>query len=358
MSEISTLLQERIAEDGPLTVAEYMGIALTHHRGGYYMTRDPFGTAGDFITAPEISQMFGELIGLWCAVAWQSMGMPETVNLVELGPGRGTLMADALRAARAVPAFQKAVRPHLVEISPTLTAVQKETLGRLDLPHAPTWSETFAEVPEGPMILFANEFFDALPIRQFERTDEGWFERLVTVDPAGGFCFTLAREETARLGPAPEGSIQEMSPESLNLVKTIGERLAAQGGAALIIDYGHGESGYGDTLQAVRGQEYADVLGQPGDVDLTAHVDFEALADAAEMGGGRCFGPIAQGHFLMALGIEMRAQALLDKANEAQRREIMTAHHRLVHPDEMGLLFKALAVVAPGMACPPGFEAS
>ncbi|CCQ72279.1 class I SAM-dependent methyltransferase [Magnetospira sp. QH-2] len=356
MSEIAAILNERIAEDGPLSVADFMGIALTHHQGGYYMTRDPFGEGGDFVTAPEISQMFGELVGLWCAVAWQSMGMPEQVNLVELGPGRGTLMADALRAARAVPPYRDALRPHLVEISPTLTARQRETLGALDLPHAPTWSETIEGIPDGPVIIIANEFFDALPIRQYERTEDGWFERLVDADPAGGFCFTLSRKETERLGPAPEGAIRESCPEALRVAKVIGSRLAKDGGAALFIDYGHAESADGETLQAVRSQEYTEVLADPGNADLTAHVDFEALADAAELGGGRCFGPIAQGHFLMALGIEMRAQALLDSADETQRQEIMAAHHRLVHPDEMGLLFKALAVTAPGMPAPPGFE--
>ncbi len=356
MTDLSDLIRQRIADAGPVSVAEFMGVALTHADGGYYVTRDPFGAAGDFTTAPEISQMFGELIGLWCAVAWQSMGGPESVRLVELGPGRGTLMTDALRAARAVPAFGRAIRPHLVEISPPLRAAQQAALDGLDLPHAPQWHATLEEVPLGPSIVIANEFFDALPIRQFERTEEGWRERLIDADPAGGLCFTLSRKEAARLGPAPEGSVQEICPEGTETTAAIGRRLAAFGGAALIIDYGHAESALGDTLQAVRDHEFASLLDAPGEADLTAHVDFEALSNAAQVAGARAHGPVPQGHFLMALGLEDRARTLLATADAARREEIAGARHRLVHPDEMGLLFKVLALTSPDLPPPAGFE--
>ncbi len=356
MTDLSDLIRQRIAEDGPLSLADFMGIALTHADGGYYITRDPFGVAGDFTTAPEVSQMFGELIGLWSAVTWQSMGGPDPVRVVELGPGRGTLMADLLRAAHAVPAFARAIRPHLVEISPTLRAAQEQALGAAGPDHAPTWHTALGEVPLGPSIIIANEFFDALPVRQFERTEEGWRERLVDSDPAGGFCVTLSRKEVARLGPAPEGSVQEICPEGNETAAAIGRRLAAFGGVALIIDYGHEETALGDTLQAVRDHAFAPVLEAPGEADLTAHVDFEALANAAQVAGARAYGPVPQGHFLMALGLAERTRALLDAADARQREDIAAAQHRLAHPDEMGLLFKVLALGAPDLPTPAGFE--
>lgn len=351
-SALGARLAARIARLGPITLADYMAEALTHPRHGYYMTGDPFGAAGDFVTAPEISQMFGELIGLWCANIWQRMGRPDPVLLVELGPGRGTLMADALRAARTVPDFRHALRPHLVEISPALRRRQADTL-RAETP--PVWHDSLADVPEGPMILIANEFFDALPVRQFARTADGWCERLVTV---GAESRTLA----LALGPpspqaeilippalrtAPVGAIAEVSPAAIGVAAEIGRLLANHGGAALIIDYGDARPPGEPTLQAVRGHARHDVLAAPGAADLTAHVDFTALARAANDAGAATMGPIPQGDFLHALGLDARADTLRRGASPSQIEAIDAAAHRLTDPAEMGTLFKVLTLTHP-----------
>jgi len=360
-------LRRRIARQGPLTVARYMEEALSHPRYGYYRHRDPLGAAGDFITAPEISQMFGELIGLWCAVVWESLGSPAPVNLVELGPGRGTLMADALRAARRTPAFLAAVAVHLVETSPLLRARQRDALPAAGVAGTPAWHEDFDGVPEGPLLLIANEFFDALPVRQFQRSPEGWRERLVDVGPDGdGFRFALSpplagiplAADTVPPGVdgAPEGSVIEVCPAGIGLARAIGERVARRGGAALIVDYGHTESAFGETLQAVKGHAFHPVLSDPGEADLTAHVDFAALARAAGGAGARTFGPVDQGEFLERLGLGARAEGLLAKAAPEQAPDIRAARRRLAGRKHMGALFKALAITGAGMAPPPGFE--
>jgi NADH dehydrogenase [ubiquinone] 1 alpha subcomplex assembly factor 7 len=362
-----TPLGERIAAHiarlGPITVAEYMVQVLTHPDDGYYMTGDPFGARGDFVTAPEISQMFGELIGLWCADTWQRMDAPAEVLLVELGPGRGTLMADALRAARALPAFRRALRLHLVEVSPALRARQQAALAR-EAGLSPTWHERLDQVPEGPMLLVANEFFDALPVHQFERQAEGWRERVVALAPDGAsLAFALAPPEARTLALVPPelreaapGAVVEVSTTATLIAAEIGRRLAARGGAALIVDYGHARPRAEATLQAVRGHARHDPLAEPGSADLTAHVDFTALARAAGEAGAHAHGPIPQGRFLTALGIEARAAGLAAAATPAQAGDLAAALRRLTDATEMGALFKALALGHPDLEAPAGFE--
>ena len=357
---LADLLRRRIRLTGPITVADFMAEALGHPDHGYYMTRDPFGAGGDFTTAPEISQMFGELIGLWCAEVWRTALAPKPVHLVELGPGRGTLMADALRAARKAPAFLAAATVHLVETSPVLTAMQHQALAG----HEARWHGALEEVPEGPMLLIANEFFDALPIRQFEKTCEGWRERMVGLDE-GGETFRLGLAPGATVGealiPEPvrrtagEGEIAEVCPVGLSIARAIGERIARHGGAALIVDYGHAASAAGDTLQALGSHEHHEPLQDPGAVDLTAHVDFAALATAARDGGAIAHGPIAQGEFLTRLGIETRAAQLLANATDDLAADIEAARARLIGEEGMGYLFKAMAITPPAEAAPPAF---
>ncbi len=368
MGGLGDHLRRRIALDGPLTVAQYMADVLGHPEHGYYMNRDPLGAGGDFVTAPEVSQMFGELIGLWCAVAWRAMGEPGAVTLVELGPGRGTLITDILRAARPVPGFLDALGVHLVETSPALSALQRQALAAAEPDLEATWHQDMSGIPEGPLLLIANEFFDALPIRQYQRTGEGWSERMVDHDrEGGGFRFVLqplpgtpllAHPALAHpaLASAPAGSVVEVCPAAIGLAHSIGERLAGGGGAALIVDYGHTESAIGDTLQAVRDHAYHHVLEDPGTADLTAHVDFQALARAAAEGGAHAFDAVPQGEFLGRLGIAERAEALLAKATPDQAEAITAALHRLTDGDEMGTLFKVLALTHPDLPPPPGFD--
>ena len=356
MDTLAHALARRIALEGPLTVGAFMAEALGHPRHGYYMKQDPFGAAGDFVTAPEISQMFGELIGLWCADSWQ--------RLIELGPGRGTLMADALRAAAILPPFRAAIRVHLVETSPALRERQRAALG-----DQATWHDRLEEVPPGPSLVIANEFFDALPIRQVQRTVHGWAERLVDLDPESPeddprfrFVLELGRSPGRNLIPdslrdSPVGSIVEVSPASQSVARLLGARLAEQGGAALVIDYGYADGpAVGDTLQALRKHAFAPVLEAPGEADLTAHVDFASLASAARDGGADAYGPVTQGEFLLRLGIQQRAQVLKRTANPKQAADIDSALDRLVGGEGMGTLFKALALSTPGFGPPAGFE--
>ncbi|MDF1792649.1 MAG: SAM-dependent methyltransferase [Thalassobaculaceae bacterium] len=355
-------LRRRVASEGPLSVSDLMADALTHPRFGYYATRDPFGSAGDFVTAPEVSQMFGELIGLWAAVMWQQIGAPAPVRLIELGPGRGTLMADALRAARAVPGFLGAADLHLVEVSRALREIQGARLAG----HTPTWHDDIGDVPGGPAIVIANEFFDALPIVQLVRSGTGWRERRLGFDPQGGnplWTLTPGSSPLAVLlnprilGTAHPGDIAEVSPASLSVADTLARRIVRDGGAALVIDYGHGASGVGDTLQAVKAHMPVDVLATLGDADLTAHVDFMALAQAAKQAGAATYGPVTQGAFLSALGIVQRAERLAANGTTDQARDIEAAKVRLIGPGEMGTLFKVAAWTGSADAPPPGFEA-
>ena len=362
MGGLADELRRTIAQHGPITVAAYMEAVLAHPRHGVYMSRDPFGAAGDFTTAPEISQMFGELIGLWCSVVWQAVGGPDPVALVELGPGRGTLISDALRATKGEAPFRGAARLHLVETSRRLRDRQRQALSQADLDHSPEWHDTLDEVPQGALLAVANEFFDALPVRQFQQTAQGWRERLVGIDVAdGGFGFVLAPTVAAQtlvppsLKNAPPGSVFEASPSAIGIAHALGKRMARHSGAALIIDYGHTKSATGETLQAVRRHRFHDPLAEPGTADITAHVDFAALSRAATESGAAVHGPVPQGAFLENLGIATRAAALRAGTTPEQAREVAAAHRRLIDPAEMGTLFKVIAVTSPGVTSPPGF---
>jgi SAM-dependent MidA family methyltransferase len=359
MSPLEAELRAMISTSGPIPVSRFMALCLSHPEHGYYMSRDPFGRAGDFVTAPEISQMFGELIGLWAAEVWRQLGSPHAVRLVELGPGRGTMMADVLRAARAVPAFRAALSVHLVETSPTLERRQRETLAACGAPVA--WHRRFDDVPAGAAIVLANEFFDALPVHQAIRSAQGWHERVVGLDPAGRLAFAAASAPApvARIPPrldaeAAPGAIFEW--RCAEPARALASRVAA-GGAALVIDYGHAQSGLGDTLQAVRSHRFADVLADPGEADLTAHVDFAALRADAERAGARVYGPIEQGLFLRRLGIAQRA-ARLQAAAPDQAGAVDAALARLTGPGQAGMggLFKALALCDPTLGPLPGFD--
>jgi len=326
-----------------------MEICLSDPEHGYYRRREPIGAAGDFVTAPEVSQMFGELIGLWCAVSWRQMGAPERVNLVELGPGRGTMMRDALRAAAAEPGFRAAVSLHLVETGDSLRETQHQSLADT----AAAWHDTLANMPPGPLLLIANEFFDALPVHQYEMTTEGWRERLVSFED-GNCCPALAETPSALRRPGEVGDVFELAPARNDYMAEIAARVERDGGAALIIDYGHTESANGDTLQAVRAHKAQPLFAEPGLADLTSHVDFAALGRAAP--AVSLHGPVRQGDFLRALGIEARAAKLQRSATPEQARDIETALHRLIEPRQMGDLFKALAVTTKGAPVPAGFE--
>lgn len=345
----------RIQQDGPINLADYMGECLLHPTFGYYTTRDPFGVAGDFITAPEISQMFGELIGLSLAQCWLDQGSPAPITLAEIGPGRGTLMRDALRAGAAVPGFIDAIDIVLIEASPKLRAVQAETLTG----HTPRWIDDVAQLSEQPLFLIANEFFDALPIRQFLRTGPDWSERRVGLHE-NTLIFGLAAAGPLpaldhRLTDTKDGDLVEICAAAAPIVGTIGQRIAAHGGAALIVDYGDWRS-LGDTLQAVRAHEPTDPLANPGQADLTAHVDFEVLANAARAAGCSHTKLTPQGAFLERLGITQRAQSLAKGVDQSALDLLISAHHRLTHPQEMGTLFKTLGLYPPNAAPPPGFE--
>ncbi|MEQ8603066.1 MAG: class I SAM-dependent methyltransferase [Marivibrio sp.] len=355
-------LKRRLALEGPIPISEFMALALGHPQHGYYMTRDPLGAAGDFTTAPEISQMFGELIGLWCAEVWRLIGEPARVRLVELGPGRGTLMADMLRAARMAPGFRQALRVTLVETSPALRAAQDRTLTQETIPV--DWAESVDALPDegAPLLIVANEFFDALPIRQFQKTAAGWRERLVALEPeTGALALTLAPAPGPAAALIPEraaeradaGAIVEIAPAAWSVAAALGERLTACGGAALIVDYGHGASAPGDTLQAVKAHRYCGVLEHVGEADLTAHVDFDALARAFSEAGCRPAPLATQGGFLQALGIVQRAATLARKGDPAAVR---AQAERLVAPDQMGTLFKVLGAAAPATAPLPALE--
>ena len=354
-------IRRRIALAGPMPVRQFMTLCLTDPQHGYYMTRDPLGRAGDFVTAPEVSQIFGELVGLWAASVWQLMGQPENVRLVELGPGRGTMMLDALRAAQVVPAFRAALVVHLIEISPALRRRQEDMLKALDVPML--WHNSFGEVPDGPIIVVANEFFDALPVHQAMKQINGWYERMVAIDGQGNFAFSIADEPIPlfeqllppQVRDAPLGSLFEWRSD--NLALEIGRRVAREGGAALAIDYGHVESAVGETLQAVGRHGFADPLGAPGQVDLTAHVDFQALARAAESMGVRVHGPLEQAEFLRRMGIERRVAALKAHAGAEKAADIDVAAARLTGEGRtgMGKLFKVIAFADPKLNALPGF---
>jgi SAM-dependent MidA family methyltransferase len=347
---LSRRLEARIREDGPLTIADYMTACLHDPEGGYYATRPALGAEGDFVTAPLVSQMFGELIGLWCVEVWRAMGAPAPFRLVEIGPGDGTLMADALRAARLLPAFGEAAELWLVETSLPLRAAQAERLSQA------RWAASLGEVPGGaPLILVANELLDCLPARQFVRTADGWAERRVGFDADGALAFGLAPVPSGLdLPEAPPGTLVELSAAQAALGAEVGRRIGRDGGAALFIDYGRDRPGVGDTLQALRRHEKVPPLESPGQADLTVHADFPAVAAAARGTGVETTPIRTQGAFLRALGIEQRAAALA-KARPDQAGTIARQLARLTDTGEMGELFKALGVHSPGLPV-PGFD--
>mgnify|MGYP006285579797 CR=1 FL=1 len=357
MSALAALLLRRIAADGPMSVAEYMAEALLHPEHGYYATRDPLGRAGDFTTAPEITQMFGELVGLALAQAWLEGGAPAPVTLAELGPGRGTLMADALRAAARVPGFRDAARLHLVERSAPLRAAQAEWLGGPD----PVWLDAAEDLPEdAPLFVVANEFLDALPIRQFRRDPGGWREVMVTAQD-GRLAFALGPPAPLaaldhRLGDTAPGEVVEICPALSAQIDALARRIARHGGLALIVDYG-GWRSRGDTLQAVRAHARADPLEEPGAADLTAHVDFEAVAAAARAAGAEAWGPEPQGAWLMRLGLGQRAEALARGLEGEALKTHRAAFRRLTEAGGMGTVFQAMALTRADGPTPPGFAA-
>ena len=344
-------IDAQIRANGPISIATYMGLCLTHPHSGYYGAGgDPLGAKGDFITAPEISQMFGELIGFWLVNLWQQMREPKSFTLLELGPGRGTLLDDALRVAARAPGFLDAMHLQLFEASDTLRARQAERLGRYD----PYWQPEIDAVSDDPVLIIANEFFDALPIRQFVRTESGWHERQIGLrdnQRAFGLSPTPLPETAfpAVVHDAPLGSIYEAAFAGRQAMERLSRAVAHNGGAILVIDYGYALTQTGDTLQAVRRHAYADLLEQPGDTDISAHVDFEALAETASTSGLEVHRLATQGDFLRRLGIEQRAAALIG-ANPAQADTIKAALTRLTSPGEMGDLFKVLCVASPGLA--------
>ena len=349
MTPLARLLAARIAATGPLTVADYMAECLLHPRHGYYATRDPLGAAGDFTTAPEISQMFGEILGLALAQAWLDQGSPAPAILAELGPGRGTLMADVLRATARVPGFHDALSVHLVEASPVLRAEQARRVPQAG------WHGRIEDLPEGPLLLLANEFLDALPVRQFLRAPGGWAERVVGLRD-GVLAWGLAPplpvpDLDTRLADTAEGDMVELCPALPGIVAEVGRRIAAHGGAALFVDYGDGRL-VGDTLQAVVRHRGADPLAQPGEADLTAHVDFGAVARAAAPAVAT--GPVPQGAFLLRLGIAERAEALARRLAGGALESHRAALRRLTDPAEMGTLFKVMGLHPASAPPPPG----
>lgn len=353
-------IARRIRAEGPLSVAAYMAIALHDPQLGYYATRRPFGAAGDFVTAPEISQVFGELVGVWCALMWERIGRPDLVILAELGPGSGALAADLLRAAATLPEFRRALRLHLVEASALLRAEQQRRLAAAN----PVWLTRAEDLPEGPLILVANEFLDALPIRQLVRGARHWAERRVALDEADRLAFADGAENPLLdlLVPEPlrhtlpPGTVFEICPAALALAASLGARLKCQPGAALLVDYGHFPSAPGPSLRGVRRHRPVDALASPGTADLSAEVDFAAFAEAARVAGAEAWGPAPQREFLLALGASARLAALTARADPAGRQRLESGVERLLDPTQMGNLFKVMALVSSGLGAPPGFE--
>lgn len=347
MTALTGIIRGIIVDEGPMALDRYMTLCLSHPRYGYYMTRDPFGALGDFTTAPEISQVFGELIGVWVAQAWQAMDSPRKFALVELGPGRGTLMADILRVLKKSEAA-KAAQVHFVEMSPVL----REAQGKL-VPDA-TWHGNIASLPALPSIIIANEFFDALPIRQFEREAGQSFERRIVTEGEGlevvklpsAFPFSVRGE-----GVWEDHSVREAFATAL------ADHLAKVKGLALIIDYGHGHSAFGDTLQALKAHQHCAVTDFPGEADLTAHVDFESLARGLAKGGIKKASLMTQGEFLTAMGIEQRTARLRQTVSGGAEQALVAASTRLAHPSQMGQLFKVLAAASRNIQLPYPFGA-
>ncbi len=354
------IILDTIHEKGPLTVADYMQLALAHPEHGYYIKRDPFGEQGDFITAPEVSQIFGELIGAWVATLWHQLG-GEDVALVELGPGRGTLMKDILRATEGVPGFHESLCVVMVETSPALRRMQQAALTGSH--SRVSWQPDITELPEMPALFVANEFFDALPIRQFVRTAEGLKEKLVDIDTDDPekLCFVI-QEIGIRLikggAYSDDEVVVESCPGARALVHEMAAHLAQHGGGGLIADYGYVGGSRGNTLQAVKAHGFHPVLEDPGNADITAHVDFDALEETFSDHGIATYGPLKQGEYLTRIGAELRAEALLRNATPDQQDSIIAGLKRLVSPHEMGELFKVMAFASDPNIVPAGFESA
>ena len=349
MTELEAILQQIIEREGPIPVARFMQLALTHPEHGYYMKGDPLGVAGDFTTAPEVSQMFGELIGIWAAEIWKALGSPSPFVLLELGPGRGTLMQDALRATAKVEGFHQAMRLHLIETNETLQLAQQEKLGA----YQPAYLSCIPDLPDLPLIAIANEFLDAMPVHQYVKTAQGWRERLVTcID--GQFAFVEDVQPT--LLPLPDDKdFYELSPMSVSVAEALADHIKRNRGAALLIDYGYSEPSGANTLQAVSGHAPVSPLERVGHVDLTAHVDFLALRIAAQKFGARTTPVLTQGAFLKALGIDLRTWQLKMKAGYDQALDLDSALVRLTDPEQMGSLFKVVVFHSPDIQDIPGF---
>lgn len=362
MTDVVAFLKELIAAGGPIPISQFVEIALTARADSYYMRQDPFGAAGDFVTAPEISQVFGECVGLWCVDVWQQLGRPYAFDLVELGPGRGTLMNDVLRVGGVAKGFSGAAHLAMVEVSPVLRSIQAATLGPSIVSHT-HWYDRFQDIEiRRPLIVIANEFFDALPAKQFVKTRAGWSERMVGFDECGTLSFhdeiqiDSSSIVPASLCVAPEGSIFEQSLMSLEVGQAVGSAIRTQGGGALFIDYGYCGPRLGDTFQAIKKHAYANVLLDVGSADLTFHVDFAALASALQHGGAVVSPVVAQKDFLKSLGAVARTQVLVGSANAMQKQQLESALIRLTAPSAMGDLFKAVCAVWPSNIQPAGFS--
>lgn len=352
-------LKSHLAERGSMSVGDYMSWCLTGSAAAYYRSGNPIGAAGDFVTAPEVSQIFGELIAIWAYTVWQSMGMPRPFSLVELGPGRGTLMQDALRAAGTMPGFADAAQIHLVETSEALRDTQRQVLS----PYcAPNWHRSVQAVPHEPLIVIANEFFDALPVEQHIFENGSWHRRVVVLNGKGHPAFSAGRlavppVELMPAEPPREGDILEHRPAAAALIAEFGRRAQTAPVAVLVADYGYERRDYGDTLQAVRAHGYANPLEAPGETDLSAHVNFAELAQAAETAGLNVWGPMPQSEFLLSLGLEARLRVLMSAAREDQRAALFLGARRLVDPFQMGNLFKVLAMTSGKLPPPAPFNA-
>lgn len=362
-SALKKQLIESIKRDGPMPLENFMMTALTDPQYGYYTTRDPLGRAGDFITAPEISQVFGELLGLWGADLWSRMGCPANLNLIELGPGRGTLMQDILRVATQLPGFADALSVHFVETSPVLRQAQGEAVEKYAA--TPFWhadvsallTSLLADLPNAPCLIYANEFFDALPIRQYVKNGAGWLMRHIGLTRADELTYIdiACTDKPATNLVAKDGDILETCPTGDKILASLAGHIKTHGGAALVIDYGYGETAFGDSFQALEKHRKVHPLASPGTADLTAHVNFQTLSAAAHAAGCKVHGPVTQRHFLQKLGIETRFNMLKQNAGESLQASLAAAQDRLTATDQMGALFKVLALTAPEMITPDGF---
>ncbi len=351
---LSELIPATIRTSGPISIAEYMALCLSHHEYGYYMKRDPFGAQGDFITAPEISQVFGELLGLWLVAQWEKLGKPKA-TLAEFGPGRGTLMADLLRGTKKISGFHDAMSVRLLEISPSLKQKQWNTLAGKH--HDIEWLDSPDALPEQPLFLIANEFLDALPIRQFIHQDGRWQERMVGMEE-DKLIFTTSNdvpEAIQSTAADKDGAIIETCEPAIEITTFIAEHIAKHGGASLFIDYGYTQGSKGDSLQAMKQHHYHEILDNPGDADLTAHVDFAAIAETAKASGAAVYGPTPQGKFLMKIGAGQRVQTLCATATPEQGIDLVSGLERLASPDKMGDLFKVLAITSDNIKHAEGF---